>query len=160
MHRRNQRPLSPHDTKEFFLTHAVALFLLMTLGAMLLGAPRAASGDVYTWENADGTLGVTDDASKVPEKYRGRAKKVGAGTQGEGETGSIYYGKPQEKMPEETAPTPRRRAARSAPAMKEEPLITMEEKKKAEDKAAEQRKKDEEEIKRSWEGMKKALGGH
>jgi len=160
MHRRNQRPLSSHDIKAFFFTHVVALFLLMTLGVMLLGAPRAASGDVYTWENADGTLGVTDDASKVPEKYRSRAKNVGEGAQSEGETGGIYYNKPQEQLPEETAPAPRRRVARLAPAMKEEPFITMEEKKKAADNAAEQRKKDEEEIKRSWEGMKKALVGH
>jgi hypothetical protein len=149
-----------HDAQGFFFTHAVALLLLIMPGAMLLSAPREASGEVYTWENADGTLGVADDVSKVPEKYRGRAKKVGEGTQGEGETGGVYYGKPQEKMPEETAPAPRRRAARSAPAMKEEPLITMGEKKKAEDKAAEQRKKDEEEIKRVWENMKKALAGH
>jgi hypothetical protein len=149
-----------HDAQDFFFTHAVALLLLITPGVMLLSGPREASGEVYTWENADGTLGVADDVSKVPEKYRGRVKKVGEGAQGEGESGGVYYGKPQEKMPEETAPAPRRRAAQRAPAMKEEPLITMEEKKKAEDKAAEQRKKDEEEIKRSWEGMKKALIGH
>ena len=148
-----------HDAQEFFFTHAVALLLLITPALMLLGAPREASGEVYTWENADGTLGVADDMSKVPEKYRGRTKKVGEGPQGEGETG-VYFGKAQEKMPEEKAPAPRRRAAQRAPVIKEEPLITMEEKKKAEDKAAEQRKKDEEEIKRVWENMKKALAGH
>jgi hypothetical protein len=148
-----------HDAQEFIFTHVVALLLLITPGAMLLSTPRLASGEVYTWENADGTLGVVDDVSKVPEKYRSRAKKVGEKAQGEGETG-VYFGKPQEQMPKETASQPRRRAAQGAPVTKEEPLITMEEKKKAEDKAAEQRKKDEEEIKRVWEHMKKALVGH
>jgi hypothetical protein len=148
-----------HDAQDFFFTHAVALLLFITPGTMLLSTPRLAGGEVYTWENADGTLGVVDDVSKIPEKYRSRAKKMGEGAQGEGETG-VYYGKTQEQMPKETAPAPRRRVAQEAPVAKEEPLITMEEKKKAEDKAAEQRKKDEEEIKRVWEHMKKALAGH
>ena len=125
---------------------------MIAVAAMLLVGQPGAGAEMYTWTNADGTVGVTDDLSKVPEKHRGQMKPSG---DGEGGTGSINYSKPQAQNPEETG----RRSFRQAAAQDHKPLVTMEEQKKLDEQAAEKRKKDEEEIKKTWNNMKKALSG-
>ncbi len=133
----------------------ISLFSLIALGAMLLVGQPAAKAEMYTWTNPDGTLGVADDLSKVPEKYRSQAKKKGTGAgEGTGESGGVYYSKPQEHNPADAA-----HASTRQPEPQQEPLITMEEQKKKDEQAAEKRKKDEEEIKKTWERMKNALLG-
>ncbi len=53
----------------------MALFLLIMLHALTILAPQVAHGEMYKWTNADGTIGIADDLSKVPPQYREQAKK-------------------------------------------------------------------------------------
>ncbi len=129
----------------------ILTFSMIAVWAMVLIFVPAARAEMYTWTNADGSLGVTDDPNKVPEKYRGQIKKAG-----EGEDGSdrISYSNPQQE-PTETRPL----SSRQKDQPKQEPIVTMEEQRKIDEQAAEKRKKDEEEIKKTWNNMKKALAG-
>src|SRR5512139_1630393 len=58
--------------------------VLLVLAAVLLwgaiglrGAAGQGDGSLYEWTDDRGIVNVTDDISKVPDKYRSRAKKLG-----------------------------------------------------------------------------------
>lgn len=52
------------------------IWLLLVLAAALV--PALASGEVYRWVDADGTLHYASGLERVPERYRGKAELVPA----------------------------------------------------------------------------------
>jgi len=52
------------------MTIRTAIFILSFFFAVI---PLSVSAEMYKWTNADGSLGFTDDASKIPPQYRGQA---------------------------------------------------------------------------------------
>jgi LPXTG-motif cell wall-anchored protein len=55
------------------------IFILVTpcLAAMFFLPPRgAAAAELWEYRQEDGTRGFTDDLEKVPEKYRGAARRM------------------------------------------------------------------------------------
>ncbi len=63
---------------------ALATIVLMS-GSGIGHAVAQGNGSLYEWTDDRGVVNVTDDISKVPDKYRSRAKKLG--TSGSGQTG-------------------------------------------------------------------------
>lgn len=49
---------------------------LLTIGLAGTLAGPAAAGTLYKWTGADGSVAFTDDAKRVPERYRAQAEKI------------------------------------------------------------------------------------
>ncbi len=49
---------------------------LLLSSILVFGAASAQAEQLYRWESADGTVSFTDDAKRVPERYRGAAKQI------------------------------------------------------------------------------------
>jgi hypothetical protein len=47
----------------------------LSLG-LAVGASPASAGELYRWVTSDGTIAFTDDAKRVPQAYRGEAKRT------------------------------------------------------------------------------------
>jgi hypothetical protein len=41
----------------------------------IVSLPRLSFGEMYQWINSDGSVGITDEISKVPEKYRSQVER-------------------------------------------------------------------------------------
>ena len=53
---------------------------MMGIAVSLAGfAAPVAAGTLYQWTAADGTVSFTDDAKRVPERYRGEVKRIKTG---------------------------------------------------------------------------------
>lgn len=77
------------------------------VAAALLAAASAQAGALYRWESQDGTVSYTDDAKRIPERYRASAEPIGR----EAIEG---YGRITPTDPEATASYTERLAARLA----------------------------------------------
>ncbi len=49
--------------------------LIFFLSILLIASPNIGFSEIYKWTNDDGSIGITDDISKVPEKYRNQVEK-------------------------------------------------------------------------------------
>ena len=47
----------------------------LSLGLALTTGSSASAGELYRWVTSDGTIAFTDDARRVPQAYRGEAKR-------------------------------------------------------------------------------------
>lgn len=52
------------------------IFLWILLFSLFLKAPYSSSEEVYRWTDEKGTIHFTDDASKIPERYRRETERV------------------------------------------------------------------------------------
>ena len=57
------------------MSRKLKLLLSSIFACGALNAPVHA-GQLYRWESADGTVSFTDDAKRVPERYRGASKQI------------------------------------------------------------------------------------
>jgi hypothetical protein len=55
------------------------LWMWTTAVALAAGTLPAAAGPLFSWTAEDGTVSYTDDAKRIPERYRAGAKQVPAG---------------------------------------------------------------------------------
>jgi hypothetical protein len=78
---------------------AVVLFSMLGFGS----AAAQGNGSLYEWTDDRGVVNVTDDLSKVPDKYRSRAKKLGSSGAGPAGQGAVS---PQMPSPAEVVPGP------------------------------------------------------
>lgn len=63
----------------------IALAAVVLLGTGGFGSAAAqGNGSLYEWTDDRGVVNVTDDLSKVPDKYRSKAKKIGRSGAGPG----------------------------------------------------------------------------
>ena len=51
-------------------------FTLLLASVLVLGAASAPAEQLYRWESPDGTVSFTDDARRVPERYRNSATQI------------------------------------------------------------------------------------
>ena len=104
--------------------------------------PQTVFGEIYRWTNADGSAGITDDASKIPPQYRDEALRRAA--ESNGTEGNINYSKPIDRSSAVSNSEVREERNRS-------PKREM---------TDEEKKKEDAKIRETWEGMKKALRGY
>jgi len=105
----------------------VTWFILIVLQTLIVVEPQDALGEIYQWTNADGTIGVTDDPSKVPPQYHKQTQ-----SKREEETASgdrVYYSKPAKQEPASSG-----QIAHDKPGREPEKKMTEEEKKREEEK--------------------------
>jgi hypothetical protein len=95
--------------------------------------------EIYKWTNDDGSVGFTDNLSKVPEKYR---KQIEI--------------KKERHYENKESNDPRARGDSTEKKVKEKP-ISMNKENLKEEFSEEEKRKAEEETRRIWEDMRKAL---
>jgi hypothetical protein len=82
----------------------IALAAVVLCGTIGFGSAAAqGNGSLYEWTDDRGVVNVTDDLSKVPDKYRSRAKKLGSSGAGQAGQGAVS---PQAPSPSEAVPGP------------------------------------------------------
>jgi len=82
----------------------IALAAVVLCGTIGFGSAAAqGNGSLYEWTDDRGVVNVTDDLSKVPDKYRSRAKKLGSSGPGQAGQGAVS---PQAPSPSEAVPGP------------------------------------------------------
>jgi hypothetical protein len=113
--------------------------ILFATGFFLMSLVNDGLCEIYKWTNDDGSVGFTDDLSKVPKKYRKQIEiKKDRRYENKGSDGPRVPGVSSEKK------------------VKENPVSINKENLKQEP-SEEERRKAEEEIRSVWEGMRKAL---
>jgi len=122
---------------------SIALFGLLMFVTV---SGRSVIAEVYTWTNADGSMGMTDDPAKIPEQHRKQAiQKQGADPENR-----VYQGRPADKG---TAQSTEYRNAERGHDEYREPERRPEKKQMTE----EEKKKLDAELRGKWNAMKKAL---
>ena len=114
---------------------------VMTIIFLVFILPNPTFGQIYKWVNEDGTVGFTDDPTKIPDKYRGQI-----------EIKKEIKEKPEGEI---KSPKPADLGVTSQP----QKSVVKQEQKSEDQISEEEKRKAEKETREVWEKMRKSLKG-